>query len=211
MPNYSIINFNGQELQRIANADFGSRAAARWARDFAADPVVHKMVVSTIGRNLKTMMPRKTGALRKSLRATSIGNRIEWFWLFYGSILSRGIKSAYKIQARDGLSDRPKKVRTFSGGPYKGRTLTMGHARMLRFEPKGSMMPIYRFIVTHPPMKADPFLRAAIRESQIELEEELQEIGKLLFRTIKEVPGYSVDDELDAEIMSGQYGEYTQL
>jgi hypothetical protein len=87
----------------------------------------------------------------------------------------------------------------------------MGHARMLRFEPKGSMMPIYRFIVTHPPMKADPFLRAAIRESQIELEEELQEIGKLLFRTIKEVPGYSVDDELDAEIMSGRYGEYTQL
>lgn len=187
-----FIELNGNDLQRLAEVDLGTQAAARFARDFPINQPMRRGIISVVTREVKKQIPVDTGRLKNSLRSIQLGDRIQWYWMWYGSIITRGIPNSYTIAAQN----RP------SGNKSRRHSLC--------FMWKKLGLPSLSFFisVTHPPLPPRPFVRAGIREAQIYLDPLLNSYGNKLFRIIREVPGYSVDDELDAEILGGVYGEY---
>lgn len=209
-----IIEVSGVDLQRLAQVDLGTRAAARFAHEFPLDPDVGRQLYNimlakirektpVVNLSKSPTSPHPPGALRKSIKGYKIGGTTQWYWLAYGSILVRG-NPAHTIEPDAGrsmgLSAR------YVGATYAVNKLGMSHVRFraprpaLRFFPGGgglgTALPFatFRQSVNHPEVPPVQFVRAAIRESQQEINLVLEDYGRKTIRLIREVPGFEEFD-----------------
>lgn len=143
-------------LQRLTNVELGTRAASNFMRTYVNSSITRREVSEIFIKTLRPMIPKRSGKLAASLQYRDDGVKNQFWWLSYGSMLTRGIPP-HSIDGNPKLSFFWEKTQTQFIGPH----------------------------VNHPGVSPRPWVRDAVYDSMLEIRAYMRLLGEQTFRMIK--------------------------